>query len=29
MSVLQAFFIAAFCYLGALTTPWPLGTTGG
>ena len=29
MSVLQALFIAAFCYLGALTTPWALGTTGG
>jgi PTS system mannose-specific IIC component len=29
MSVLQAALIAMFCYLGALTTPWALGTTGG
>jgi PTS system mannose-specific IIC component len=25
----QAALIALFCYLGALTTPWALGTTGG
>ncbi|MGE5221820.1 MAG: PTS mannose/fructose/sorbose/N-acetylgalactosamine transporter subunit IIC [Omnitrophica WOR_2 bacterium] len=29
MSILQAALIALFCYLGALTTPWILGTTGG
>jgi mannose PTS system EIIC component len=29
MSVLQALLLALFCYLGALTTPWILGTTGG
>ncbi len=29
MSVLQAAILALFCYLGALTTPWILGTTGG
>lgn len=29
MTVVQALFIALFCYLGALTTPWALGTTGG
>lgn len=29
MSVLQAAILAAFCYLGALTTPWALGTSGG
>ena len=25
----QAATLALFCYLGALTTPWALGTTGG
>jgi mannose PTS system EIIC component len=25
----QAAILALFCYLGALTTPWALGTTGG
>jgi mannose PTS system EIIC component len=25
----QAALLALFCYLGALTTPWALGTTGG
>ncbi len=29
MNVLQAAILAVFCYLGALTTPWALGTTGG
>ncbi len=29
MNILQAALIALFCYLGALTTPWILGTTGG
>jgi len=29
MQVWQAALIALFCYLGALTTPWVLGTTGG
>jgi PTS system mannose-specific IIC component len=29
MNVLQAAILALFCYLGALTTPWALGTTGG
>jgi PTS system mannose-specific IIC component len=29
MTVLQAIIIAFFCYLGALTTPWALGTSGG
>jgi PTS system mannose-specific IIC component len=29
MSVWQAAILALFCYLGALTTPWALGTTGG
>ena len=29
MSVIQAAILALFCYLGALTTPWALGTTGG
>lgn len=29
MSFIQAVLIALFCYLGALTTPWALGTTGG
>lgn len=29
MTVLQAAILALFCYLGALTTPWILGTTGG
>src|SRR5215470_13266313 len=29
MQVWQAALIAVFCYLGALTTPWVLGTTGG
>jgi PTS system mannose-specific IIC component len=29
MQVWQAALIALFCYLGALTTPWLLGTTGG
>jgi PTS system mannose-specific IIC component len=29
MTVLQAAILALFCYLGALTTPWVLGTTGG
>ena len=25
----QAAVLALFCYLGALTTPWALGTSGG
>lgn len=29
MSFLQAALISLFCYFGALTTPWILGTTGG
>jgi PTS system mannose-specific IIC component len=29
MTVLQAIILALFCYLGALTTPWALGTSGG
>ncbi len=29
MSFLQAALIALICYLGALSTPWILGTTGG
>jgi mannose PTS system EIIC component len=29
MQVWQAALLALFCYLGALTTPWVLGTTGG
>ncbi len=29
MGVVQAAILALFCYLGALTTPWALGTTGG
>ncbi len=29
MTILQAALIAMFCYLGALTTPWIFGTTGG
>jgi PTS system mannose-specific IIC component len=29
MTVVQAIIIAFFCYLGALTTPWALGTSGG
>jgi PTS system mannose-specific IIC component len=29
MEVWQAAVLALFCYLGALTTPWALGTTGG
>lgn len=29
MSIIQAALIALFAYLGALTTPWILGTTGG
>lgn len=29
MQVWQAAIIALLCYLGALTTPWLLGTTGG
>ncbi len=29
MNALQAGILALFCYLGALTTPWALGTTGG
>src|SRR5439155_9609778 len=29
MQVWQAALIALLCYLGALTTPWALGTTGG
>jgi PTS system mannose-specific IIC component len=29
MEVWQAAILAIFCYLGALTTPWALGTTGG
>ncbi len=29
MSFFQAAILAIFCYLGALTTPWILGTTGG
>jgi PTS system mannose-specific IIC component len=29
MQVWQAALIALLCYLGALTTPWVLGTTGG
>ena len=29
MNALQAAILALFCYLGALTTPWALGTTGG
>ncbi len=29
MQVWQAALIALFCYLGALTTPWLVGTTGG
>src|SRR6266699_1205790 len=29
MEVWQAAILALFCYLGALTTPWALGTTGG
>lgn len=29
MQVWQAILIGLFCYLGALTTPWVLGTTGG
>ena len=29
MTFMQAALIGLFCYLGALTTPWILGTTGG
>lgn len=29
MNFIQAALIALFCYFGALTTPWILGTTGG
>src|SRR5258708_7728349 len=29
MQVWQAALIGLLCYLGALTTPWVLGTTGG
>lgn len=29
MAVWQAAILALFCYLGALTTPWALGTSGG
>lgn len=29
MEVWQAAVLAIFCYLGALTTPWALGTSGG
>lgn len=29
MEVWQAAILALFCYLGALTTPWVFGTTGG
>src|SRR6266699_3234479 len=29
MQVWQAALIGLLCYLGALTTPWALGTTGG
>lgn len=29
MTVIQAALLALFCYLGALTTPWALGTSGG
>jgi mannose PTS system EIIC component len=29
MTVIQAVLLALFCYLGALTTPWALGTSGG
>jgi PTS system mannose-specific IIC component len=29
MTVLQAIILAFFCYFGALTTPWILGTSGG
>src|SRR5512144_1624337 len=29
INVIQALLISLFCYLGALTTPWILGTTGG
>lgn len=29
ITVVQALLIALFCYLGALTTPWVLGTSGG
>src|SRR5437868_12092042 len=29
MEVWQAAVLALFCYLGALTTPWALGTSGG
>ena len=29
MTVIQAALLALFCYLGALTTPWVLGTSGG
>ncbi len=29
MTVWQAAILALFCYLGALTTPWALGTSGG
>jgi mannose PTS system EIIC component len=29
MDIWQAAILALFCYLGALTTPWVFGTTGG